>query len=1072
MAPNSQLKPALLMTMLMLLSIALAPVSDWSRVIDDERTDEADGFSSATDGRAEVKTTLVIVTQFSGDSSSRWSNTEVEDLIFGSMSDMFTESSYGAIEVDGQVVGPVSLDNTGTSYEYISPGVGTLYRFTDGTGGTGVVNDALEALVAIQPAFDFSQFDYLIVLVNGDWWRGLGGGGGNGYTLDVDYADGSDADVSFDGVSLVGENTKSSGGGTGDGEAEVWGRIAHEFGHQLGLGHVTGGYDHPFDLMGKLMPGHPSTFTKEGQPGFRDEANWMTPSRIKTLSPSVGTHTLQPLEMDAGPFQALKLPLISGTDDIADVYYMVEVRRQILMDDVDWCSNWGADTDGDDAADDDECTIWQNQMPDEGVFIYRVNPNDDDELAGDLPIQLVDANPSTTSMDDALFDVGETFQLNAGGADADGAVHWADTSGKEILIRVESELEGSYRVYVEYEKSELEPPDLFINEWDPAPYASIDIWVDSELNEWDEYKYHVEGDIGTPDVGNGDDPWANHVNRLWARVENTGEFDAEDVTIQYYFNNPMGIGDKGDWQLIGEVETTIPAESTVEEYIDWTPNIPGLDPYTIEYYHSCVKVVVLPHADEVDKSNNEAQENINYFETRSSSPFGAVSGEFEVANPFNYSTEVMLDIVVDTPGWEAGLSWYSVILQPNEVLINILEVTPPIGATVGVPGTVHVTGSYVAGLPDGSVHIVPIGGITTMVSPVEKIDITITLDSTTVTDGTITITGDITGQGLLRYPVYEAPAALLFTGPSGAEYIVHSDLGEFSGPHAAFSETVDVWALEPRAGDWTIQAVYAGDAHHENDVGTPLSFRVLEVEVDAPLVAIEHEIFIISGILDDPIQDDSKIYITYTSPSGAEYRHATVPERGVYTHRFIFDECETWTVDFSYTSQRGNTVKWSEQVYVMMDVGPVGTVSSDNTSVTDPYWTTRGEVRTGETVKVGGNLNSLSGFGDVTATTTGRIVTIRAWSPSGEEYTRTANVDDEMRFEDEFEMDEAGRWMVQYEYTDDDGNVMSWGEAIDVEDTEEKEIFTYESGVILAAALIILTGLLLVAVGKRNRQDD
>jgi hypothetical protein len=104
--------------------------------------------------------------------------------------------------------------------------------------------------------------------------------------------------------------------------------------------------------------------------------------------------------------------------------------------------------------------------------------------------------------------------------------------------------------------------------------------------------------------------------------------------------------------------------------------------------------------------------------------------------------------------------------------------------------------------------------------------------------------------------------------------------------------------------------------------------------------------------------------------------------------------------------------------------------------------------------------------------TAGTVVTIRAWSPSGVFTTRDVTTDEDLRFENDIEMDEAGRWTIEYEYTDDEGNVMSWGEAIDVEDTEEKEIFSLEGKLILGVALIALLGLILVTRGRQNRDDD
>ena len=995
-----------------------------------------------TEGRAGTLSTLVIVAQFSDDPSSRWTNAEVEDLIFDDMSDFFDEASYGAIQVDGDAVGPVVLPGNMNSYQYTHDSWGTLYKFRDSDGnGEGVINDALNAAAVLDPDIDFDEYDYLLVLVNGDWWRGLGGGCGQGcytYTDEVTFPDGTTTEVEFAGISLVGENDAEN-------EIDVWGRIAHEFGHQIGLSHVSVNYNNPFDLMASLYPGHPSTYTKQGQPGFRNQEDWMNldSNRVLTVEQSAQTYTLQALEINAGPTQALKIPL-NG-----DRYLMVEGRMQILSDALG--------------------------MPDQGVLIYFVDPNDNKESEGKLPIQVIDATPPTVDvdgnlvsagLDDALFSEGQSLRLqadvpNPSSGEDTATVTLQESSGKEVFIRVDNidVNTGTFTVYVEYEIAGLEPPDLSINDWDPTPWASVDIWIDSELNGWDYYTEHISGDTSVPDVGNGDTPWANNMNRLYARITNNGEYTAENTRIEYYYNDPMGIGDDGDWELIGQVVQDIPAGSTIEPFIEWTPIIPGLDPWSITDFHSCVKVVIIPHENEIITGNNEAQENIARFETRSSSPFHEVVNEFEVANPFNYTTQVMLEVSADNPGWDASLGWYSMILQPNEVLTNNYTITPPSGTFVGVSNTIHLSGWYVYNLYNHS-HLIPIGGISVEVSPVEKIDINLGINTPILSDGILTFSGEISGQGLIRNPVYEAPVALLITSPTDNRHVVHVDLESFSGPHASFAGSVDIWSLEQRAGSWTIQAIYAGDNHHEMGNSEPISFDI----EDLGIIPNIHEnitvdsVFVLEGNLPTGTYENSNLEVTYSSPSGNEYQHSlNIRDRSnSYSDRIVLDEEGVWRIDISYVNQDRRVVEWQEEV----NVRPKPIIDQENMIIDIPE---RGEIINGSNVNLSGRFSQ-----DIRSTDSLSIVIT---SPTGISYSRQATIAENRSFVDEMIFNEEGRWTVDYVLTREDGDTITFSEPIDVNLEEIEEDEEEEDSTIPGFSLIIASLGILLACYIRNENE-
>ena len=261
-------------------------------------------------------------------------------------------------------------------------------------------------------------------------------------------------------------------------------------------------------------------------------------------------------------------------------------------------------------------------------------------------------------------------------------------------------------------------------------------------------------------------------------------------------------------------------------------------------------------------------------------------------------------------------------------------------------------------------------------------------------------------------------------------------------------------------GEWKVRVLFTGDAMRQSSVTDVVTVNVAGLQIVNPDISLG-DIFVLTGTVADRARGESTITVSYESPSTRVYRHiVSVNTRdNSYQDHIVLDEDGLWIILIAYPTDDGRTIESEQSINVReVDVGIV---------IRPPVveQITREDTIRGEDVTVGGRLNS-------TSATAGTVVTIRAWRPSGVLTTRDVTTDEDLRFENTIEMDESGRWTIEYEYTDDEGNVMSWGEAIDVEATEEKEIFTYESGVILAAALIILTGLMLVAVGKRNRQDD
>jgi hypothetical protein len=1121
MAPNSQLKPALLMTMLMLLSIALAPASNWNEDSDDSTSLDAESSEEMTDSQARAVTgeqkVLVIPSMFSDMDEVNNTRDELDDIFNGNFSDFFDEISYGSISVtvdvfDWQELG-ISWNGSDSNFIYWvdtdkpPDGVDDEWRY-DGQNVCQASINALEANTT-DAEVDFASYDQVICLVNGPSFRGwaYSPSFGNDFPLTTT----TDGNIQI-AATVVSERDNNN-------IPVFWGRIAHEFGHLLGKRHISPDYNHSHALMAALYPGHMTAYKKyDGSPGGV-QLDWLPESNIETAVPgTVEEYIIRPLELDVpGDIQAVKI------DVSPSIFYMVEVRKYIGADNYSKPSG-------------------SNIMRDEGVVIYRV-----DDLSGEGVTQMDSDTSTSGNRQHDSWDVGDTFSVTEG--------------GKDIQVEVLNTVGNGYNVRVSYDIAGLMPAEISITPWDAPPastnskYYTPDIWVDSEINGWDRYRNEENPDV--PGDGSGDDPWVDNVNRLWFRVENIGELAAKNVEVKAYYSTPPIAGmNTVNFEFIDSIIIDeIAPQSTHKDYIEWIPTVAGLaSTDEIHSLHSCVKIVVTELSDgELSTVDNQAQENIHRFETSSSSPFKPVESLFKVGNPFDYHTIVYASLVDSPDGWDFELEWEKKLIAPNSINLVNLTVTPP--ASLSPFSTLGVGSEYTFAIrywidvahEGGDITVEPHGGSTLQVLLVEESYIDFDVQ---FVNQEILVDGDVTSQGYtpqgedfsgavvaLQYftpdgvsivhPVavnsgsesctaHFSPGSsieIVYASPSGqtstssrttdanGEYMdsfTMRDAGNWTvsytytdrdGNSHQWQEVIEVVMNQPQAapiaegydktcgigvfsdtfsgtadvplndGNWNVRVLFAGDSIHRSTMTTNQTVRVEGMPIVHPAVDID-DVFVLEGTLATGVHSDSELVVNYVSPRGIDYRHTLSVDRyNDYYDRIILDEVGVWKIELRYMDVNRESIEWTETVNVIgFDIGPVTTPP-----VIDRI--THEDTIRGDDVTVGGRLNA-------TSATAGTTVTIRAWSPSGVLTTRDVTTDEDLRFENTIEMDESGRWTIEYEYTDDEGNVMSWGEAIDVEDTEEKEIFTYESGVILAAALIILTGLLLVAVGKRNRQDD
>ena len=398
--------------------------------------------------------------------TSRFSQTDVQGLV-ASMNDLWQKTSYGKISVVSVVSALYELPDNRSAYIddlppcEPDPAIQPLGDLSCGDKFLKVLNDAIDNAPA---GLDWSDVDTVFVMMaetsNSQFHRGqadkcnlkMGPGGA----------------TKFVGCVIMSENPTET-------TAQVYGRMAHEFGHafqQGGPAHPSN-YSNEFELMDSNYPGQTGVFEKLDDVAF---PGWMPPAKYVNISPAQGGETICLYAMEYDPTgkpnpQAIKAT-ITGS-----LYYMVSVRRKVLGDDL----NAGFAPPG---------------IPDEGILIERVSE-------GSNPWVEVKFKAGTDR--NRLWKEGESYD---GGTDG-------------ILIAISKKVDDdNYCVSIRYNK-QANQPDVMLYPWTSPPgdtWETTDIWVDSPVNGYGTFRYGSWASLAGDTVprGNGDDPAVGLVNRLYA----------------------------------------------------------------------------------------------------------------------------------------------------------------------------------------------------------------------------------------------------------------------------------------------------------------------------------------------------------------------------------------------------------------------------------------------------------------------------------------------------------------------------------------------------------------------------
>ncbi|MSP12501.1 MAG: hypothetical protein EXR62_06035 [Chloroflexi bacterium] len=629
--------------------------------------------------------------------------------------------------------------------------------------------------------------------------------------------------------------------GSGMGLSGVrWAAWVHEFGHMLQLSDYgesifsIGGGGHPsgyasgYELMDSCYPCHESSFGLSGPPvengSFHVFSGWLPSAKVATFStPNSGTTiVLAPLEInpaDTPAPQAIQLPVAPG------IYYMVEVRRRLFTDNI---TNTATS----------EMGIW-----DQGVRILEVEESRNPPVkqinacdttviggcASGNDVRMVNcANDAYNHRDYcwpyALWHVGQSF------TDAQNG----------IKITVSATVGEGFAVTVS-RGVPLSHPDLYIVPWLTPPlntYETIDIWLDSSCNGYESdvgisgLRYGRDQDGNA--IGNGDDPCANHENRIYARIRNIGDAPASNVLVYFEISDPVGVGMSDNWTVVGSIPVPYLAQgaSTVI-YANWTPVV-SLSPQQIAdghfKFHTCVQIEIHTLPNEWLIDNNVATENFDNFEAVKDSISGIyqpIHGEFHIKNtPLNgqapdfrtYELWVQSDLPV---------SWAYAVANGQPAITLALGDTGQIPVDIQVPPDEPIGQSYLLkALALTQVYL--LNPAIPLTWPIHSHRTTISAGGVVLAARTVLATslslaanrdgiGNIAAAGGLA-PAHQTLIAVDYTDPLGTIFtrLPGTDAGGNYLSHFA------PW----RSGIWTVRSLWQGDLDHASAVSDPVLVTV------------------------------------------------------------------------------------------------------------------------------------------------------------------------------------------------------------------------------------------------------
>jgi len=312
---------------------------------------------------------LVVAIAFS-DVNSTKSTDDIKQSFFGTVGDYYREVSYGAVSLQGDVIGWYRLNYSMVYYGRDCTNVDD----TDCSGQPTSWSIARDAVQAARKDVNFNNYDYFVFVHSG---VGQESSKNKDNVWSVAYLGGiwlRTKDRSINRFIIVPESEASG--------AVPIGVYTHEFGHMLGLpdlystatGKTVMG---PWSLMDKgLWNGDPPGSSPAHMEAWsKIKLGWLNSTIAVANDGAVANYTIDPTEAASSGIHVVKIPVSSGSPPMQ--YYLIEVRQHVGFD---------------------------QALPSEGVLITYV-----DEKLYNKKVTIIDAHPNVTELADATWDVGQVF---------------------------------------------------------------------------------------------------------------------------------------------------------------------------------------------------------------------------------------------------------------------------------------------------------------------------------------------------------------------------------------------------------------------------------------------------------------------------------------------------------------------------------------------------------------------------------------------------------------------------------------------------------------------------------------
>lgn len=510
----------------------------------------------------------------------------------------YREVSDNKFDFKGEVFGPVSLSGEWNDYMQDDGNYkGNLWQACATAG---------------DPLIDYSKFQHLVCVIRSVDATGTTQRKAVWPHADAMIAKTAEGDVSLGTVDMPADGAHFALSAT----------LAHELGHNLGLGDIYPWGGHPPKIQARHLDGWALMANHSQLPHMvlvhRMKLGWISKEQLKLynfhaiggfVDENVTLHPVAAGMPPTGQYSGIEIRIAPGIDYYYE--YRTAQKNQI----------------GDQALPTNDRVLGCDVM-----FI-----GDFEAAARRKPVMLL---PNDTDGDGPVLGKGQDYReqdVSEPNFPTDFSAEVTDIDGTKANMRIK------YGVYSH--------PDPSIRPWSPPVYQSPDIEVRNQRNQADPKWFNV--------------PWENNHNTLVAKVMNRGNMDAPGVWVDFYIKD-YTVNNSGTPGIkIDSVQQDVPAMQTVEFSTIWMPAKAG---------HYCIEARIRHYQTpgtnsvmETTEYNNRAQSNYDRFMSSTASAPSREVASVKVHNPFDAPTMAFLRIARSSnPLFRTYLEHTWLKLEPHE----------------------------------------------------------------------------------------------------------------------------------------------------------------------------------------------------------------------------------------------------------------------------------------------------------------------------------------------------------------------------------------------------------------------